>query len=187
MMGCWTAKPAGQAQSLVLQPPAHQAAVDAALRSSAGRAGGRTCAPVTCSLLPKSMKSTSYLGAVCGQGDRLECVVSGEACRVCGSWPGSSFHIHFGHLLLSLGHLLLSLCRKHPQLRCCGLTMLQKDSPMLTGSAAYAFSTLARYHCLSAELCARHFSPALSGACGCGLSSRRGGVSRRAGKRWPQA
>ncbi len=24
-----------------------------------------TCAPVTCSLLPKSMNSTSYLGAVC--------------------------------------------------------------------------------------------------------------------------
>ncbi len=41
---------------------------------------------------------------------------------------------------------------------------LTTSRPFLTGSAAYAFSTEARYHCLSALLCARHFSPALSGA-----------------------
>lgn len=185
-MGCWTAKPAGQAQSLVLQPPAHQAAVDAALRSSAGRAGERTCAAVTCSLLPKSMKSTSYLGAVCGRvtGQNVWSVGKHVACR---SWPSSSVHSQFGQTRLSLCRLLLSLCRKHPTPSTLLLRVIRQHSPLLTGSAAYALSTLARYHCLSAELCARHFSPALSGACGCGLSSRRGGVSRRAGKSWPQA
>lgn len=37
-----------------------------------------------------------------------------------------------------------------------------------TGSAAYAFSTVARYHCLSTELCARHLSPPRRGVCGRG-------------------
>lgn len=35
----------------------------------------------------------------------------------------------------------------------------------LTGSAVYALSTLARYHCWSALYCATHLSPAFRGAC----------------------